>query len=116
MPVDVVDLGVHKQRYALLTNSQGGILDDLMITRREATSLLIVNAACKEADTRYLVTHLGQRCTVVPIPSVRAGAAGPQGGEGAGAAERRRGQADLLTGGCSGWPGPTALSLARLHR
>ncbi len=34
VPVDVVDLGVHKQRYALFTNSQGGILDDLMITRR----------------------------------------------------------------------------------
>ena len=68
VPVDVVDLGVHKQRYALFTNSQGGILDDLMITRRESDLLLIVNAACKEADTRHLVTHIGQRCIVVPMP------------------------------------------------
>jgi len=68
VPVDVVDLGVHKQRYALLTNSQGGILDDLMITRRESDLLLIVNAACKEGDTRHLITHIGQRCTVVPMP------------------------------------------------
>jgi len=68
VPVDVVDLGVHKQRYALLTNSQGGILDDLMITRREGDLLLIVNAACKDADTRHLVTEIGQRCTVIPMP------------------------------------------------
>jgi len=68
VPVDVVDLGVLKQRYALFTNAQGGILDDLMITRREADLLLIVNASCKEADTRHLVTQLGTRCTVVPMP------------------------------------------------
>jgi len=68
VPVDVVDLGAHRQRYALFTNAQGGILDDLMITRRERDLLLIVNAACKEADTRHLVTHLGTRCTVVPLP------------------------------------------------
>ena len=68
VPVDVVDLGLHKQRYALFTNAQGGILDDLMITRREADLMLIVNAACKEADTRHLITQIGQRCTVVPMP------------------------------------------------
>jgi len=68
VPVDVVDLGMHKQRYALFTNAQGGILDDLMITRREADLLLVVNAACNEADTRHLVTNLGTRCSVVPMP------------------------------------------------
>src|SRR5512134_510 len=68
VPVDVVDLGPHRQRYALFTNAQGGILDDLMITRREADLLLVVNAACKDADTRHLVTHIGTRCTVVPCP------------------------------------------------
>ncbi|CAG1011729.1 partial Aminomethyltransferase, partial [Burkholderiaceae bacterium] len=35
VPVDVVDLAVGKQRYAMFTNSSGGILDDLMVTRRE---------------------------------------------------------------------------------
>lgn len=68
VPMDVVDLGVHKQRYALFTNAQGGILDDLMITRRDGDLLLIVNAACKDADTRHLITHIGGRCTVVPMP------------------------------------------------
>ncbi len=68
VPMDVVGLGVGKQRYAFFTNAAGGILDDLMITRHENDLFLIVNAACKEADTRHLVTHIGTRCTVLPQP------------------------------------------------
>jgi aminomethyltransferase len=29
---------------------------------------LVVNAACKDADTRHLITHIGHRCAVVPMP------------------------------------------------
>src|ERR1041384_1835475 len=36
VPVDVVDLAPGKQRYAFFTNDQGGLLDDLMITRPPA--------------------------------------------------------------------------------
>ena len=72
VPMDVVDLAVGKQRYAFFTNSAGGILDDLMITRRQTDQgsdlLLIVNAACKAADIKHLVTHIGHRCTVQPLP------------------------------------------------
>ena len=68
VPMDVVGLAVGKQRYAFFTNSSGGILDDLMITRRADHLLLIVNAACKDADTRHLVTHIGHRCSVQPLP------------------------------------------------
>jgi aminomethyltransferase len=68
VPVDVVDLPVGKQRYALFTNASGGILDDLMITRREGDLFVVVNAACKDADTRHLITHIGHRCTVQPLP------------------------------------------------
>ena len=72
VPMDVIDLGVGKQRYAFFTNSSGGILDDLMITRRRVGDFgdlfLIVNAACKDADTRHLLTHIGHRCTVQPLP------------------------------------------------
>ena len=67
-PVDVVDLAVGKQRYAFLTNASGGILDDLMVTRRERDLFVIVNAACKDADIKHLVTHIGHRCTVAPLP------------------------------------------------
>jgi len=68
VPMDVQGLGVGKQRYALFTNDAGGILDDLMITRRENDLLLVVNAACKEADTAHLQRHIGSRCRVVPLP------------------------------------------------
>jgi len=68
VPVDVVDLGVGKQRYALFTNAAGGILDDLMIARRERDLFVVVNAACKAADTKHLMTHIGHRCQVVPLP------------------------------------------------
>jgi aminomethyltransferase len=68
MPVDVIGLPLGKQRYGLFTNAAGGILDDLMITRREDDLLLIVNAACKQADTQHLITHIGHRCAVQPLP------------------------------------------------
>ena len=70
VPMDVQGLADGQQRYAFFTNTNGGILDDLMITRRAAENdlLLIVNAACKEADIRHLVAHIGHRCTVQPLP------------------------------------------------
>jgi len=68
VPVDVVDLAPGRQRYGFFTNAAGGILDDLMITRRENDLLVIVNAGCKDADMRHLQTNIGHRCTVVPMP------------------------------------------------
>ena len=68
VPVDVLDLGVGRQRYGFFTNASGGILDDLMITRRENDLFVVVNAACKQADMRHLMTHIGHRCRIVPLP------------------------------------------------
>jgi aminomethyltransferase len=68
VPVDVADLAVGKQRYAFFTNASGGILDDLMITRRANDLFVVVNAACKDADIRHLVTNIGHRCNVQPLP------------------------------------------------
>jgi len=68
VPVDIQDLGPFKQRYALFTNPQGGILDDLMVTRRADDLFLVVNAACKHQDIAHLQQHIGNRCTVQPLP------------------------------------------------
>lgn len=68
VPVDVVGLAPGRQRYAFFTNAAGGILDDLMITRRENDWLLVVNAACKQADILHLQTGIGHRCTVQALP------------------------------------------------
>ena len=67
VPVDVIDLPLNKQRYALFTNAQGGLLDDLMITHREDGLFVIVNAACKDADLQHLRDHIGQRCEIVTM-------------------------------------------------
>jgi aminomethyltransferase len=68
VPVDVVGLGVGKQRYALFTNDAGGILDDLMVTRRADHLFLVVNAGCKAADIAHLRATIAPRCRIEPMP------------------------------------------------
>jgi aminomethyltransferase len=68
VPVDIVGLPAFKQRYALFTNDQGGILDDLMVTRRADDLFVVVNAACKAQDIAHMQQHIGTRCTVQPLP------------------------------------------------
>jgi aminomethyltransferase len=64
VPVDVIGLPAGKQRYALFTNEQGGILDDLMIFNTGTYLHLVVNAACKEQDFALLQSKIGSRCEV----------------------------------------------------
>ena len=69
MPVDVIDLPVGKQRYGLLLNDDGGIMDDLMFFRVAADELfVIVNGACKAADIAHIQAQIGGLCQVVPMP------------------------------------------------
>src|SRR6478752_2890318 len=69
MPVDVIDLAPGKQRYGLLLNDEGGILDDLMFFNEGHDSLfVIVNGACKVADIAHITAKIGQRCQVLPMP------------------------------------------------
>ena len=64
MPVDVMGLGVHKQRYGLLLGDNGCILDDLMFVNRGEDIFVIVNGACKHDDLAYLQRRIGQRCAI----------------------------------------------------
>ena len=68
LPVDVIDLPVGKQRYGLLLNEDGGILDDLMFVNRGADIFVIVNGACKVADIAHIQSKIGHRCDVIPMP------------------------------------------------
>ena len=70
MPVDVIDLPVGKQRYGLLLNDDGGIMDDLMFVRREADIFVVVNGACKVADMAHIQARIGTRCEVIPMPEM----------------------------------------------
>ncbi|MGQ3213847.1 MAG: glycine cleavage system aminomethyltransferase GcvT [Shinella sp.] len=62
VPVDVLGLGEGRQRYALFTNNEGGILDDLMIANRGDHYYVVVNAACKDADFAYMQAKIGDVC------------------------------------------------------
>ncbi|WP_439533961.1 glycine cleavage system aminomethyltransferase GcvT [Polymorphobacter sp.] len=50
LPGDIAGLGEGVLRYSLLLNEAGGILDDLMVTRRAGDYYLVVNGAMKAAD------------------------------------------------------------------
>ncbi|MDG1956758.1 MAG: glycine cleavage system aminomethyltransferase GcvT, partial [Candidatus Thioglobus sp.] len=65
VPVDIIDLPVMKSRYALFTNSNGGVSDDLMVTNLGDNCLfLVVNAACKDSDLEHLNQSIGLSCKV----------------------------------------------------
>ena len=73
VPVDIIDLPVGMQRYAMFTNEQGGILDDLMVANLGNDQLfLVVNAACKDQDLAHLRKHLGKYCDIQPLFEERA--------------------------------------------
>lgn len=67
MPVDVLGLAEGRQRYGLLTNPTGGILDDLMFANRGDHIFVVVNAACKHDDIAHLSRHLAEVCDIEPI-------------------------------------------------
>jgi len=68
MPIDVIGLAEGKQRYGLLLNDDGGIIDDLMFANRGDDLFVIVNGACKEGDIAHIRQRIGSRCDVIPMP------------------------------------------------
>ncbi|AOX17888.1 glycine cleavage system aminomethyltransferase GcvT [Kozakia baliensis] len=64
VPVDIVGLAPHRQRYGFLTNAQGGIMDDLMIANMGDWLFVVVNAACKHEDIAHIEAAIGDRVTV----------------------------------------------------
>jgi len=58
VPSDILELSSGEQRYTVLTNAEGGIIDDLIIARLEDGFMLVFNAACKEKVITYLQSNL----------------------------------------------------------
>ena len=58
VPADLKSLVPGQQRYSQLLNEAGGILDDLMITRRNAGFYVVVNAGRKLGDYAHLMANL----------------------------------------------------------
>ena len=59
VPVNILSLESGRQRYAMFTNDNGGILDDLMIANRGDHLFIVVNASCKDGDFQHLKNNLG---------------------------------------------------------
>lgn len=58
LPIDLSTLELGMQRYSLLLNENGGVLDDLMVSRWPNALYLVVNGATKWDDIAHLREHL----------------------------------------------------------
>ena len=81
VPASIQDLEPGQQRYSQLLNEEGGILDDLMITRlgfqgQDHRLYLVVNAGCKNDDFIHIEKSLPEGvnlCLLYTSPSPRDG-------------------------------------------
>jgi len=63
VPADILNLRAGRQRYTQLLDDNGGIRDDLMVTRpanplQDGELILVVNASMKEADYAHMAARL----------------------------------------------------------
>jgi aminomethyltransferase len=67
IPSKITGLKIGQQKYTVLTNDGGGVIDDIIVTRVENGIRLIVNAACKSKDFDYLLSRLSSRCQLTEL-------------------------------------------------
>ncbi len=73
VPADIANLKPGQQRYSQLLNDEGGIIDDLMVTRSHAADddgslMLVVNASRKEVDYAHIAARLPDDVRLEPMP------------------------------------------------
>lgn len=64
LPIDLATLKLGMQRYSLLLDEDGGVLDDLMVSRWPEHLYLVVNGATKWDDIGHLREHLPDEITL----------------------------------------------------
>ena len=65
LPADIAGLKLNQARYSLLLDEAGGILDDLMLTRRaDDETYVVVNGATKYDDVAHMIEHLPDDVTL----------------------------------------------------
>ena len=67
LPIDLSTLKPGGVRYSLLLDENGGVLDDLMVTRWESGFYLVVNGATKWDDIAHLREHLPDAVTITHL-------------------------------------------------
>ena len=60
IPGDIAGLQPNQARLSVLTNEQGGIIDDCMVTVKADHLYMVVNGACKEKDLAHMQARLQQ--------------------------------------------------------
>jgi glycine cleavage system aminomethyltransferase T len=55
---DIAALEVNQMRLSVMTNEQGGIIDDCMVMRKQDHIYMVINAGCKEKDLKHLAAKL----------------------------------------------------------
>ena len=64
LPIDLTTLKPGRQRYSLLLDENGGVLDDLMLTNAADHYYMVVNGATKWDDIAHLREHLPDAITL----------------------------------------------------
>lgn len=64
LPIDLATLKLGQQRYSLLLDEEGGVLDDLMVSRWPEAIYLVVNGATKWDDIGHLREFLPDEITL----------------------------------------------------
>jgi len=60
-PIDLQSLKQNQSKYSFLMNDNGGIYDDLIITKIKKGYLIILNAACKNNDLKIIKEKLNNK-------------------------------------------------------
>lgn len=73
VPADIAGIAPGQQRYTQLLNSDGGVIDDLMVTRpaepgTDGTLRLVLNASRNEIDCAHIANHLPSGVRLEPLP------------------------------------------------
>lgn len=65
-PSSFSGLKENKSKYTVLTNEEGGIIDDLIVTRLSDNKFYaVINAGCKDKDIAWIKSHLPQGVMMV---------------------------------------------------
>ena len=58
IPIDLKSIKLNQSKYSFLTNENGGIYDDLIVTKVAKGFNIILNAACKKMISKLLIKPL----------------------------------------------------------
>lgn len=63
-PGTITQLKPGQQQYTVLTNADGGIIDDIIVSCFNDEMMLVANAACKEKDLQHLQRNLSENSAI----------------------------------------------------